>query len=190
MRTKTKEFTAMIVGKLEAEEKQWKADVERKWRLCNEYFDYIAKFIPFFDRNAFRGNLYANFTDQFTAKFEGQFPPQLSVRKMFELLEVDTAKIDFLVREIEAIKLEIDFNTGAPIETPDFNIYTKSEAENKLYSYLQKTISLIQEGEAFGIKVYPADIMRAYSGFLGFDFSQNKIVPNVARVLGTERRPY
>jgi hypothetical protein len=109
---------------------------------------------------------------------------------MFELLEVDSAKIDFLVREIEAIKLEIDYNTGEPAEKPDFNIYTKNEAENKLYTYLQKTISIIQEGEAFGIKVYPADIMRAYSGFLGFDFSQNKIVPNVARVLGTERRPY
>ena len=65
MRTKTKEFAAIIVGRLEAEEKQWKADVERKWRLCNEYFDYIAKFIPFFNRNEFKGNLYANFTDQF-----------------------------------------------------------------------------------------------------------------------------
>lgn len=190
MRTKHKEFTAMIVGKLESEERKWKADVERKWRLCNEYFDYIAKFIPFFDRNEFKGNLYANFTDQFVQKFEGQFPPSLSVRKMFELLEVDTAKIDFLVREIEAIKLEIDFNTGAPAETPDFNIYTKSEAENKLYAYLQKTADVIQEGEAFGIKVYPADVCRAFSGFLGFDFEQNKLVPNVSRVLGNERASY
>lgn len=190
MRTKHKEFTAMIVGKLEAEEKQWRADAERKWRLCNEYFDYIAKFIPFFDRNEFKGNLYANFTDQFVQKFEGQFPPSLSVRKMFDLLEVDTAKIDFLVREIEAIKLEIDYNTGAPAETPDFNIYTKSEAENKLYAYLQKAADVIQEGEGFGIKVYPADVCRAFSGFLGFDFEQNKLVPNVSRVLNSERALY
>ena len=43
MRTKTKEFTAMIVGRLDAEEKQWKTDAERKWRLCNEYFDCKLK---------------------------------------------------------------------------------------------------------------------------------------------------
>lgn len=190
MKTKHKEFKAICIGKLTAEEKQWKADVERKWRLCNEYFDYIGKFIPFFDRNEFKGNLYANFTDQFIAKFEGQFPPQLSVRKMFELLEVDTAKIDFLVREIEAIKLDIDYNTGVPTETPDFNIYTKSEAENKLYAYLQKAADVIQEGEAFGIKVYPADICRAFSGFLGYDFEQNKLMPNIGRVLNNERALY
>jgi len=190
MRTKSKEFTPIIVGKLEAEENQWKADVERKWRLCNEFFAYIQKFIVVNDKEAFKGNLYANFTDQFTAKFEGQFPPQLSVRKMFELLEVDTAKIDFLVREIEAIKLEIDYNTGLPKHEPDFNIYTKNEAENKLYTYLQKTADIIQEGEAFGIKVYPADVCRAFSGFLGFDFAQNKLVPNMSRVLGTERNTY
>lgn len=185
-----KEFTAMIIGKQEAAEKQWKADVERKYRLSNEYFDYIAKFVPFFNREDFKGNLYANFTDLFVEKFGNQFPAQMSVRKMFELLEVDTNKIDFLINEIESIKLEIDYNNGSPAVAVDFNIYTKSEEENNLYNYLTKTIETLDNGAAFGIKVYPSNICQAFSGWIGFDFATNKLVPNVSRILGTERVPY
>ncbi len=183
----SKKFTPLVVGYQTNEAKQYKDQVERKFRLYNEFFAYVQKFIPVDDKEAFKGNLYASFTDTFANKFTNQFPPQLSVRKMFDLMEVDTAKIDFYVREIDAIKIDIDLNTGEPINEPDWNVYTQSNEQNKLFEYLTKTIDAIQLGNEFGIQVYPSNICQAFSGWVAYDWEQNKLVPNVARVLGNER---
>lgn len=187
---KKADFEPIVIGHLTNEEKQFKAEAEKKLRLYGEFFDYIQRFIQVEDRNVFKSNLYASFIDEFTAKFEGNFPPQLSVRKQLELMEVDTARIEYLIREIEAIKIDIDLNTGQPTNVPEFRVFTKSEQENKLYSYLTRTIAAIDEGKEFGIHVYPSEICRAFSGYIGFDFENNCLVPNVSRVLGNERALY
>jgi hypothetical protein len=183
----SKKFTPLVVGYKTNEAKQYKDDVERKFRLYNEFFAYVQKFIPVDDKEAFKGNLYATFTDTFALKFTNQFPPQLSVRKMFELMEVDTAKIDFYVREIDAIKIDIDLNTGEPLNEPDWNVYTQSDDQNKLFEYLTKTIDAIQLGNDLGIQVYPSNICQAFSGWVAYDWGQNKLIPNVSRILGMER---
>lgn len=185
-----KDFEPLVIGHLTSEENQFKAEAEKKLRLCGEFFDYIQRFIQVEDKNAFKQNLYASFIDEFTAKFQGNFPPQLSVRKQLELMEVDTARIEYLIREIEAIKIDLDLNTGQPIDVPEFRVFTKSEQENKLYSYLTRTIAIIEEGKEFGIHVYPSNICQAFSGYIAFDFENNCLVPNVARVLGNERASY
>jgi hypothetical protein len=183
-----KEFKPIAVGKDETAERDFRASVERKYRLANEFFEYVQRFIQVEDRNELKSEIpYNYFTDRFTAKFEGQFPPQLSVRKMFDLLEVDSAKIDFLSSEIASIKIEMDYNTGFPEQVPDFNIYTSSEEQNKLYTHLQKIADAVHSSEQFGIRIFPSNICQAYSGWLGYDFSENKIVPNVSRILGMER---
>jgi hypothetical protein len=187
---KKAEFEPIAIGHLTHEEKQFKAEAEKKLRLYGEFFDYVQRFTQVADRNVFKSNLYASFIDEFTAKFEGNFPPQLSVRKQLELMEVDGARIDYLIREIEAIKIDLDLNTGEPTNVPEFRVFTKSEQENKLYSYLTRTIAAIEEGKEFGIQVYPSNICQAFSGYIGFDFENNCLVPNVARVLGNERAAY
>lgn len=187
---KKAEFEPIVIGYLTSEAKQYKDDAQRKWRLYNEFFTYVQRFIPVDDKEAFKGNLYATFTDTFANKFTNQFPPQLSVRKMFELLEVDTAKIDFLVREIEAIKIDINLETGQPINEPDWNVYTQSNEQNKLFEYLTKTIQNIEQGAEYGINVYPANICQAFSGWVAYDWEQNKLVPNLTRVLNNERALY
>ena len=40
-------------------------------------------------------------------------------------------RIDYLIREIEAIKIDLDLNTGEPTNVPEFRVFTKSEEENK-----------------------------------------------------------
>ena len=190
MKTKKVEFKPIVISYLTSEAKQYKDDAQRKWRLYNEFFAYVQGFISVDDKEAFKGNLYATFTDTFANKFTNQFPPQLSVRKMFELLEVDTAKIDFLVREIEAIKIDINLESGEPINEPDWNVYTQSNEQNKLFEYLTKTIDTIELGNEFGIKVYPANICQAFSGWVAYDWEQNKLVPNLTRVLNNERNLY
>jgi len=129
---KKADFVPMVIGHLTHEEKQFNQEVEKKLRLYGEFFDYIQRFIQVEDRNVFKSNLYASFIDEFTAKFEGNFPPQLSVRKQLELMEIDTARIDYLIQEIESIKIDIDLSTGQPTEVPEFRVFTKSEQENKL----------------------------------------------------------
>jgi hypothetical protein len=83
--------------------------------------------------------------------------------------------------------VEIDFNTGLPEDEPDFNIYTQSEDQNRLYKYLTSVADAVAKAEQFGITTYPANICGGFNGWLGFDFNTNKIVPNISRVLGNER---
>jgi hypothetical protein len=187
----SKQFKPIAVGKNETAKKEFTTNLERKFRLSNEFFEYIQRFIQVEDRNVLKNeNPYSYFTDRFTAKFEGQFPPQLSVRKMFELMEVDSAKIDFLSSQMSSIKIEIDYNTGLPEHEPDFNYYTSSEEQNKIYTHLQKVADSLHSSEQFGIKVYPSNICQAYSGWMQFDFNSNKLIPNVSRILGMERTTY
>jgi hypothetical protein len=184
----SKAFTPIVISRDVTAEKEFRTDVERKYRLSNEFFSYVDRFVKTEDRNVLKYELpYNYFIEQFTAKFEGNFPPQLSVRKQMELLEVDTAKIDFLSNEIASIKVEIDFNTGVPKDEPDFNLYTQSEDQNKMYKYLTSVADAVAKAEQFGITTYPANICGGFNGWLGFDFSTNKIVPNISRVLGNER---
>ena len=183
-----KEFKPIIISRETTAENKFRTDVERKYKLSNEFFNYIDRFFNTEDRNVLKHEIpYNYFTDRFTSKFEGNFPPQLSVRKQMELLEVDTAKIDFLSSEIASIKVEIDFNNGLPEHEPDFNIYTQSEDQNKLYKYLTSIADSVTKAKSFGITTYPANICGGFNGWLGYDFSTNKIVPNIARVLGNER---
>ena len=184
----SKAFTPIVISRDVTAEKEFRTDVERKYRLSNEFFSYVDRFVKTEDRNVLKHELpYNYFIEQFTAKFEGNFPPQLSVRKQMELLEVDTAKIDFLSNEIASIKVEIDFNTGLPKDEPDFNLYTQSEDQNKMYKYLTSVADAVAKAEQFGITTYPANICGGFNGWLGFDFNTNKIVPNISRVLGNER---
>jgi hypothetical protein len=184
----SKAFTPIVISRDVTAEKEFRTDVERKYRLSKEFFSYVDRFVKTEDRNVLKHELpYNYFIEQFTAKFEGNFPPQLSVRKQMELLEVDTAKIDFLSNEIASIKVEIDFNTGLPEDETDFNIYTQSEDQNRLYKYLTSVADAVAKAEQFGITTYPANICGGFNGWLGFDFNTNKIVPNISRVLGNER---
>ena len=181
-------FNPIVISRDVTAENEFRTDVERKYRLSNEFFSYVDRFVKTEDRNVLKHEIpYNYFVDQFTAKFEGNFPPQLSVRKQMELLEVDTAKIDFLSNEIASIKVEINFNTGQAEQEPDFDIYTQSEDQNKLYKYLTSVADAVAKAEQFGITTYPANICGGFNGWLGFDFNTNKIVPNIARVLGNER---
>jgi hypothetical protein len=102
---------------------------------------------------------------------------------MFGLLDVDIQRINSLISIISSI--DIDEN-AAPL--PDFNIYTESQEQNKLFQYLQTIIDNIENLQNNGHHIYPAPLINAFNGSLHYDFKQNKLIPSVNFVKGIALR--
>lgn len=187
MKTK-KNFQPIAIGLLENEKNEFKTQSERKYKLFNELMSYIETFATITDKTCLTSHIYEKCVEAIISKYKDEFPPALSASKVMELLDVDTAKIKYLSDEFEQINIELNLENGQVLNEPDFNIYTSSEEENKLYRYLIKTITTIEEGKEYGINIYPANLCQAFYGWISYDWSKGGLVPNISRVKNMERQ--
>lgn len=180
-------FQPIVIGLLENEKNEFKKQSERKYKLFNELMSYMDTFVKIEDKTCLTSDVYDKCVDTILSKYKDEFPPALSESKVMELLDVDTAKIKYLSDEFEQINIELNLENGQVLNEPDFNIYTSSEEENKLYNYLTKTINVIEEGKEYGINIYPANLCQAFYGWISYDWSKGGLTPNISRVKNIER---
>lgn len=178
---RTKEFTPIVIGFKTEEQKRYRESVEAKLSALQTFYDYVGKYISTEDRETFRANLYGTFVERFYDKYSKDYP-HISISKMFALLDVNTDKINSLIATINAN----DIDETAP--DPDFNIYTESEEQNKLYSYLKTIIENIENIKGQGHTIYPAPLVSAFNGALNFDFKENRLIPSIHFVKGIKLR--
>ncbi len=186
MKTKNN-FQPIVIGLMENEKNEFKKQSERKYKLFNELISYIETFASIEDKTSLKSDIYNKCIQSIILKYKGEFPPALSEQKILELLDVDTAKVKFLADEFEQIEIDINLENGEVIGEHDFNIYTSSEEENKLYNYLTKTINVIEEGKEYGINIYPANLCQAFYGWISYDWSKGGLTPNISRLKNIER---
>jgi hypothetical protein len=105
---------------------------------------------------------------------------------MLEAMEVNILKLEALCHNIQAIKIELDSNLDAPI--PDFNIYTESEDQNKLYITLKRLCEDIAALKGFGIRITGAGLSNGTQQALMYDWAKQEMIPNTRKVLGKEIR--
>ena len=177
----TKEFTPIIIGYKSDEEKSYKNNLEAKKNALEELFSYIGKFITTEDRKTFRANLYDTFVQRFYDKYANNYP-HITINKLFALLDVNIDKINSLIATINSIQIDED----AP--EPDFNIYTESDEQNKLYGYLKTIIENIENLQKSGFTIYPAPLINAFNSALHFDFKENRLKPSIHFVKGKPLR--
>jgi hypothetical protein len=96
-------------------------------------------------------------------------------------------KVESLISAFNSIDLNWSIKENAPIDEVDFRILTKNEAENKLYKLLTNIVDTIEQAQAEGMSFYPSPMLSGFNGWLQYDFNTSKIVPNIARIQGTER---
>lgn len=181
----TKTFQPIAIGKNESEETRFKSNLRLKKRLINELYDYCITFVEIEDKSTLQTNYYDKFILDFLDKYKNEFPP-ISVDKMLEQMEVNIKQIDALCQKIEAIKIDLDNNLKAPI--PDFNIYTESEEQNKLYVTLKRLCKDINSLKGFGIRLTGSGLTQGTQQALMYDWAKQEMIPNTRKVLGKEIR--
>ena len=180
MKTSNK-YTPIIIGYKAEEEKTYKANLEAKISALESFYAYIGNYISTENKKMFTDNLYDTFIQRFSDRYSQDFP-HISLNKIFSLMDVDIQRINSLISIISSIDIDVE----APL--PDFNIYTESEEQNKLFQYLQTIIDNIENLKKNGHHIYPAPLVSAFNGALHFDFKENKLIPSVNFVKGIALR--
>ena len=184
---KTKDFTPIKIGFNDQGKNQFNTDLIKLRSLVNDFFEEAGKYIEIKDKNKFKGDLFKVFINEFSDKYKTQFPDVLTLDKIMELVSVNVDKLRFLSSKVNEFNIDFDYNTNE-IETPDFSIYTSNNEENLLFKYAQGISEAIYNNRPQGITLFNADLQRGFVGILIFDFSSQKLVPNVGYIKGQFKR--
>ena len=179
-----KDFNPIAISTDRESQNRFRSNVRQKQRNINALYALVTKFIEVEDKSTLQGNFYNDFIELFLAKYQSQFPP-ISVNKMLEAMEVDTTKLEELTTQISAINITLDKELNA--EEPDFNVYTESEEQNKLYNTINKCCKALGELTEKGIRLTPNNLQMGTNNAMLYDWSTKQMKPNVRRILGTER---
>lgn len=182
-----KDFKRIAIGYNEAQKKQFESDLNTLTSYLNDFFSEIAKYIEVKDKNVFNGNFLNTFLELFGQKYKCQFPEFMSLEKVLELCEVNTDKIKALASKINEYQIEIDLNTNEA-KTPDFTVYTESIEQNLLYKYASEIEKAIFDNKPTEITFFQSDLQRGFSGLLTYDFSTQRLKPNIGYIKGQYRR--
>lgn len=181
-----KTFKSITIATNEAEKKTHIKAIDTKKSHFNALFSYLQQFVNIDNKEVFEGNIYNEFISRFSNKHFANYPT-LRIEKIAELHDCHLHKIDALIKAFESIKIEWDFKTNESKQSVDFDIKTQYQEQNDRYKntmQLIKALDTIKENR----HVYLADIVRGLNGVVAYDFSNQKVVPNIAFVLGEKER--
>ena len=184
---KDKTFIPIVIGYDESSKKRFEANLTALSVHLKDFFTECEKYVQIEDKNVYKGNLLNSFISDFLKKYKTQFSELLTIDKILELSNVDTHKLRFLESKIKEINIEIDYNTHET-SAPDFSIKTESIEENLLWSYANNLSKAIHENMPNGITFFYSDLQRGFANVLLYDFSTQKLVPNVSYIKGQYRR--
>jgi hypothetical protein len=182
-----KDFTPIKIGFNEGERAKFETDLINIKNLLNDFFSECEKYIEIKDKNKYKGSLFNSFVNDFSNKYKSKFPEILTIDKILELSNVNTDKLKFLSSKIQELKLNIDYNS-LEMETPDFCIYTSNLEENLLFQYAQGISKAIHENKPSHLSFFNADLQRGFTGLLLYDFSTQKLIPNIGFIKGQFKR--
>jgi hypothetical protein len=184
---KDKTFTPITIGYNETAKRRFEANLTALSVHLKDFFTECEKYVQIEDKNTYKGNLLQSFISDFSDKYQSEFSQLLSIEKMLELSDVPVDKLRFLAAKINEIDIDLDFNTHE-VETPDFSIKTNSIEENLLWNYANGISKAIHDNKPNHLTFFNADLQRAFCGLMIYDFSSQRLVPNVSWIKGNYRR--
>ena len=186
---KNKEFKPIVIGYNASAESNYKANLSTKIDRLTQFFEECTKYVDIKDKNAYKPNLYNSFVEDFSKKYKEQFSELLTIENILELSEVPVDKLRFLAAKINEIDIDLDFNTYEA-SMPDFTIKTESIEENLLWNYANGISKAIHENRPTNLSLtfFNADLQRAFCGLMIYDFSSQRLVPNVSWIKGAYKR--
>jgi len=148
---KTNTFKPIVIGTNDQEKQLHEANLSLILGYLNDFNEITDKYLPTFNKVSLKSNLFEAFKMQFQELHSGKFPELLSLDKILELSDVPTDKLRYLSQRIDEINKGILVNLATK-EAPDkdFNIYTTSEDQNKLWKYLNEGLNMWYGGRQKG----------------------------------------
>lgn len=180
-----KDFQPIAIGKDEESEKRFKSRVRLKKRYIDELSEYVNKFVKVDDKVNLQGNFYDSFVTMFLDTYKDKFPP-ISIEKMFEQMECNAGKIKELCNNIEGIDIKLDARMEATL--PDFNIYTNTADQNKLFVTLKRLCKDVNSLKDYGVRLSGGALITGTQNMLVYDWSSQEMKPNTRRILGQDIR--
>ena len=106
------------------------------------------------------------------------------VNRLYYISDVPTDKLRYLSQRIDEINKGILVNLATK-EAPDkdFNIYTTSEDQNKLWKYLNEASKAIENLKEFR-SIYVGQMVPFFNGLFQYDYSTQSLRPNIHVVQG------
>jgi hypothetical protein len=177
-------FKKIAISVDEGSKTKFKSNLRLKQRYMRELFKYANQFVTVDDITSLQGNFYETFIKLFLDKYENEFPP-ISVNKMLEAMEVDREYLDKICKDIDSIDIQLDKELKA--QEPDFNIYTESEEQNKLFRTAERICKDVNTLKSdYGIRLIPNALIQGTSQTIVYDWTQQKMKPNTRKVLGKD----
>lgn len=176
---KTNTFQPITIGQKHEEKRQYEANLKLILGYLSDFTEICDKYLPNFKMNGLNKNLFEAFKTQFQEIYKGKFPELLSLDKILELSEVPTDKLRYLSQQIDELNEGINVNfTTKTAPKKDFNIYTTSEDQNKLWKYLNDVSSAIENLKYFR-SIYVGQMVHAFNGMYIYDYSTQSLKPNI-----------
>lgn len=182
----TKKFTPITIAVDTHAQSDYTRAVEAKKNASNALFRYLQQFISIENKDAFEGKIYDEFIQRFSDKHFANYPT-LKIEKILDLHDCRSHQVEALIKAFEDIKIEWDLDKNEPTKQQCFDIKTEYPEQNDRY---KKTDNLIKAIDAIKGErhIYLADLVRGLNGVVAYDFSTQKIVPNLTYVLGEKER--
>ena len=180
-----KDFQPIAIGTDEESEKRFKSRVRLKKRYIDELHEYVNKFVKVDDKVNLQGNFYDSFVTMFLDTYKDKFPP-ISIEKMFEQMECNAFRIKELCNNIESIDIKLDARMEATL--PDFNIYTNTQDQNKLFVTLKRLCKDVNSLKDYGVRLSGGALITGTQNMLVYDWSSQEMKPNTRRILGKDVR--
>lgn len=182
----TNKFTPITIAIDTQAEKTYTTAVEAKKNACDALFNYLQQFVSTENKDAFDGRIYNEFIQRFSDKHFANYPT-LKIEKILDLHDCRSHQVEALIKAFESIQIEWNLDENEPTKSPCFDIKTEYPEQNDRY---KKTENLIKAIDAIKDQrhIYLADVVRGLNGAVAYDFSTQKIVPNISYVLGEKER--
>lgn len=181
---KTNTFEPIIIGINDQEKKLHESNLNLILSYLNDFTELTNKHLPNFKKNGLKSNLFEAFKLQFQELYSDKFPELLSLDKILELSDVPTDKLRYLSQRIDELNKGVLVNLATK-ETPekDFNIYTTSEDQNKLYKYLSEASISIENLKEFR-SIYVGQMTPFFNGLFLYDYASQSLKPNIHVIQG------
>ena len=177
-----KEFKPIQIGYQIEWETNHNNDLNTLRTHLNAFFNEVAKYIEVTDKNAYKGKFITTFLAEFEKKYKASYPPLMTLEKILMVSDVNVPKLKKIVNDIEAIGIDIDFNTMQETNPIDFAVYTENEEQNKMFQYAQNICDAIYTTDRPNIHFWNADLVRSFGGLMVYDFSKQQIAPNLLMI--------
>ena len=128
-------------------------------------------------------NMVECFKDLILHQFKDVNQLGLSASKLIEAKEIPLYQLAEIQKEYESVELTTDVTFPDNIPTieilkKDFEVWTLNEKQNQKVILANQLIKSLNDLESIGVKIYPANIMQATSGFISYDMALNEYMLN------------